>query len=281
MDKPFYTHFVRKIGLVLSGGGVRGTAHLGVLYNLQWLGIPINIVSGASIGAVIGSAFCSGISLDKIKFFFEEISFLRIINPVLPFYGFSGFKKIRNYFNKIGIPRDFKDLKIPLVVAVTNLTQRKTEYFNNGDLWEALCASIAMPGFFYPIKIGDSLYVDGGISMNLPVSVIKDENTFVIASDVNFLGRKFPNLENTYQIVYESLTFMVSKNTISEREKADFIIDIPIENIGFLDFSKLKDVMTMGYKKSYDRIIELKKILEDKKYVQDRGLGPLFVGPLS
>jgi NTE family protein len=271
---------VKKIGLVLSGGGVRGAAHVGVIYNLQWLGIPLHIVSGTSIGAVIGAVYCAGISLDKLKNLIESLSLFKIFNPVFPAYGFSGFKKIRELFDKLGIPKDFKDLKIPLIVATTNLTERKTEYFNNGDLWEVLCASIAMPGFFYPVKIGNKIYVDGGISMNLPVSVIKDEDNFVIAVDVNFYGRRFSELENIYQIVYESLTFMVAKNTIDERAKADFIVDIPIDGIGFLDFGKIKDVITIGYRRTYDKILELKKLLEAKGYVQDRGLGPLFVSSL-
>ena len=264
----------------MSGGGVRGAAHVGVIYNLQWLGIPLHIVSGTSIGAVIGAVYCAGISLDKLKNLIESLSLFKIFNPVFPAYGFSGFKKIRELFDKLGIPKDFKDLKIPLIVATTNLTERKTEYFNNGDLWEVLCASIAMPGFFYPVKIGNKIYVDGGISMNLPVSVIKDEDNFVIAVDVNFYGRRFSELENIYQIVYESLTFMVAKNTIDERAKADFIVDIPIDGIGFLDFGKIKDVITIGYRRTYDKILELKKLLEAKGYVQDRGLGPLFVSSL-
>jgi len=268
---------VKKIGLVLSGGGVRGSAHVSVIYNLQWLGIPVHIVSGTSIGAVIGAVYCAGISMDKLKNLMESLSLFRIFNPVFPAYGFSGFKKIRELFNKLEIPRDFKDLKIPLIVATTNLTERKTEYFDNGDLWDALCASIAMPGFFYPLKIGNKVYVDGGISMNLPVSVIKNEDNFVIAVDVNFYGRKFSELENLYQIVYESLTFMVAKNTIAERAKADFIVDVPMEGIGFLDFGKIKEVISIGYKRTYDKILELRKLLEAKGYVQDRGLGPLFV----
>lgn len=268
---------MKKIGLVLSGGGVRGSAHVSVIYNLQWLGIPVHIVSGTSIGAVIGAVYCAGISMDKLKNLMESLSLFRIFNPVFPAYGFSGFKKIRELFNKLEIPRDFKDLKIPLIVATTNLTERKTEYFDNGDLWDALCASIAMPGFFYPLKIGNKVYVDGGISMNLPVSVIKNEDNFVIAVDVNFYGRKFSELENLYQIVYESLTFMVAKNTIAERAKADFIVDVPMEGIGFLDFGKIKEVISIGYKRTYDKILELRKLLEAKGYVQDRGLGPLFV----
>lgn len=272
---------MKKIGLVLSGGGVRGFAHLGVLYNLQWLNIPVNMVSATSIGAVLASAFCAGVTIDKVKNLAEKLSLFKVINPVIPYYGFSGFKKIREWFSKIGIPRDFQDLDIPLIVCATNLSDRKPEYFNNGDLWEALCASIAMPGLFYPVKFGNKFYVDGGITMNLPVSVLRDECEFIIAVDVNFTGRKYPNLENTYQIIYESITLMVSRNTIYERDKADFLIDVSFEGIGFLDFRRINEVIIAGYKDTYAKISELRKILEEKNYVQDRGLGPLFVSPLS
>jgi NTE family protein len=272
---------VKKIGLVLSGGGVRGLAHLGVLYNLQWVNIPINVISATSIGAIIAAAFCAEITIDRIKNFAQQMSLFKIINPVIPYYGFSGFKKVRQWFDKLGIPKDFGELKIPLVVCATNLTERKPEYFNNGDLWEALCASIAMPGLFYPVKLGNKFYVDGGITMNLPVSVIKEDCEFVIAVDVNFTGRKFPIIQNTYHVIYESLTLMVSRNTIEERQKADFIIDVGFEGIGFMDFKKINEVIVAGYKDTYAKINELRKLLEEKKYVQNRGLGPLFISPLS
>ncbi|MCX7770744.1 MAG: patatin-like phospholipase family protein, partial [Proteobacteria bacterium] len=211
----------------------------------------------------------------------EKLSIFKVLNPVIPYYGFSGFKKVRQWFEKIGIPKDFSELKIPLIVCATNLSDRKPEYFNNGDLWEALCASIAMPGLFYPVKMGNKLYVDGGITMNLPVSVLKEDCEFIVAVDVNFSGRKYPSLENTYHVIYESLTLMVSRNTLSEREKADFIIDIGFEGIGFLDFKRIKEVIVSGYKDSYAKIGQLRKVLEERNYVQDRGLGPLFVSPLS
>lgn len=271
-----------KIGLALSGGGVRAFAHLGVISNIQWLGIPIHAVSGSSAGAVIGAAYAAGLNLDMVKNLLLKISFFKVISPIIPYMGFSSFEKIKRLFTIIGIPHTFEELKIPLIVAATDLNKRETVYFNNGNLWDALFASLAMPGIFYPMKMGDMMLVDGGISMNLPVSVLKDrENAdFVIAADVISSSRKFPELTNTFQIVYESATLMVEMNNRKERERADFIIDINLPEVGFLDFKKREEVLNISFKETYSRIGELKKILEEKNYVQDRGLGPLFVSPL-
>lgn len=271
---------MKKIGIALSGGGVRSLAHLGVLYNIQWLGIPLSIISGSSMGAILGAVFASGISLDKAKGLLQKLSFFNVFSPVIPFYGFSDYKKIKKFFYKIGLPRTFEELSIPLIVTATDLNERKTIYFNNGDLWDALSASIAMPGFFYPIKMGDRLLVDGGISMNLPVSIIREISDYVIAVDCNTYSRTYKNPSNIYEVVYESLTFMVAQNAITEREKADFIVHIEFEGIGFLDFKKTEEIINRGYKETYDKIVKLRKILEEKGYVQDRGLGPLFISPL-
>jgi NTE family protein len=272
---------VAKIGLALSGGGVRGFAHIGVLSNLNWLGIPVNMISGSSMGAVIGAAYAAGINLDILKNLLSETSLFKVINPILPYYGLSNFEKIKKFFMQIGLPKTFEELKIPLIVATTDLKKRTPVFFNNGNLWDALFGSLAMPGIFYPVKMGEMLLIDGGITLNLPVTVLKENGAdFVIASDVNTYSRKYPDLAGAFQIVYEAMTLMIETNTKPERAAADFVIDVPLEGIGFLDFKKSGEILNISHKETYERIAGLKKILEEKNYVQDRGLGPLFVSPL-
>lgn len=273
---------MKKIGLTLSGGGIRAYSHLGLLSNLEWAKIPVDIISGASVGAVIGAYYAAGLNLDMLKNRLKETGFFKIFKPVLPFYGLSGFKKIADLFYKIGIPENFEDLKIPLVVVATDLKKREPVYFSSGSLWSALFATIALPGFFLPLKMGDMYLVDGGITNNLPVSILKERGAdFVIAVDVNSLSRKFPQINSIYNVVYESVTLMVQRATEQERKLADFIVDIDLEGIGFLDFKKREEVINYSYKKTYQRVLELKKILEEKGYVQSGGMGSLFISPLS
>lgn len=271
-----------KIGLALSGGGVRAFAHIGVLSNLNWAGIRVNIVSGSSVGALAGAIFASNANLELAKNIISKLSFFKIFNPILPYLGLSNFEKIKKIFYLLNIPKNFSDLKIPLIVAATDIKKRETVYFNNGNLWDALFASMAIPGIFYPIKMGETLLIDGGITANLPVNILKQEGVdFIIACDVNTSSRKYPSLTNSFQIVYEATTLLVEMNSKRDRELADFIIDVNLPEIGFLDFKKGKEVLNISQKETYSKIIELKKTLEEKNYVQDRGLGPLFISPLS
>lgn len=272
---------VAKIGLALSGGGVRAFAHIGVLTNLKWAGIPVNIISGTSMGALIGAVYASDANIEQAKNLFSDFSFFKLFNPIIPYLGFSNFEKLKKILGILGIPKDFSELKIPLIVVATELHSRKTAYFTSGNLWDAICASMAFPGIFYPLKMGKDLFIDGGITDNLPVKILKNYADFVVASDVNTSSRKFSDLTNSYRIVYEAITLSVEMNTRPSREIADFIIDVNLPNIGFADFKKSKEVINISQKDSYHRIMELKKILEEKSYVQDRSLGPLFISPLS
>jgi len=272
---------VKKIGLALSGGGVRAFAHLGLLTNFKWTGIPIHIISGTSVGAIVGAIYAADINFELAKNVISRLSFFKIFNPIIPFMGLSNFEKIKKILTLLNIPKDFNQLKLPLIIAATELNSRNTVYFNSGNLWDAIFASMALPGIFYPVKMGEQLFVDGGISDNLPTGVLKKEGAdFIVASDVNTSSRKYPELTNSFQIVYESVTLLVEMNTRPSRDLADYVIDTNLDGIGFLDFGKGKEVFTVSQKETYGKAMELKKLLEDKGYVQDRGLGPLFVSPL-
>ncbi len=269
-----------KIGLALSGGGVRAFAHFGVLSNLKWAGIPVHVISGSSMGALIGAIIASDTNIELAKNLLVSLSPFKLFNPIVPYLGLSNFEKIKRLLARLNIPKDFSQLKIPLIVTATDLKRRESVYFNSGNLWDAICASMALPGIFYPMKIGDRLLIDGGITDNLPVNILKGEADFIVASDVNSASRKYPELTNSFQIVYESVTLLVEMNSRISREKADFVIDVPLQNIGILCFSKSNLVINVSQKATYQPITELKKILEEKDYVHDRSLGPLFVSPL-
>lgn len=271
-----------RIGLCLSGGGVRALAHVGIVTNLNWSGIPVAMVSGTSVGAVIAAAVAAGISTDRMKSVLSRIGYGSIFSPILPYLGFSSFNKLRRIFTRLGIPRTFDELKMPLYVATTDLVRRETVYFDSGNLWDALCASMALPGVFSPLRMGGMLLVDGGMTNNLPVSVLKDHGAdFVIASDVNKAGRSFSELSSSFRILYESATLLVETATIPERGRADFIIDTPLEGVPFISVGKASHVLEQGYRQSTERIKDLRKLLEERQYVPHRNMGPLFVGPLS
>ncbi len=166
----------RKVGIALGSGGSKGLAHISVLEFLRAEGIPIDLISGASIGAVIGALF----SIGSMESYRDDIlsmdwkEFIKLVDPVFPKTGLVEGKKLRAFLARY-IPERTKieELPIPLAVVATDYYTGKPVVFTNGNLLDALRASIAIPGVFTPVKFGTSLLIDGGVSNPLPVDVLE------------------------------------------------------------------------------------------------------------
>jgi NTE family protein len=164
----------RKIGLVLSSGGARGSAHIGVLEVLLRNDLAPDVVAGASMGAHVGGAYAAGIDLDVLKDEWESTSFLRTAKslfPTIPWSGWSSgadlFRTLRRHFGD----RRIEDLDVPFAAVATNLATGAPEAITSGPLAEAVRASLSVPGLFTPVWIDDRLLIDGGVSNPLPVDV--------------------------------------------------------------------------------------------------------------
>jgi len=166
----------RKVGLALGSGGAKGLAHIAVFDYLAGLGIPVDIIAGSSIGAVVGSVYCSG----KLKKFREEMlsltrkELLSVFDITMPR---SGLLKGNDFidFMKQYIPADtrIEDFDIPLAIVATDFYAGKGVVFRSGNVLEALRASISIPGVFVPVAYNDTFLVDGGVANPLPVDITK------------------------------------------------------------------------------------------------------------
>lgn len=158
-----------RLGIVLSGGGVRGIAHAGVLAALTEEGIEPQIASGTSAGAIVGALWAAGRSPLEISDFFAEASPFRLSYLALRKPGLLDADKIEDDFHR-AFPEDaFEALHRPLFVTATDLTRARLEVFSSGPLVRPLLASSAVPMVFTPVRIGGNLYADGGILDNFPV----------------------------------------------------------------------------------------------------------------
>ncbi len=165
-----------KIGLVLGSGGSKGIAHIAVIEYLQSMEIPIHMISGSSIGAVIGSLYSAG-SLQKFKSSLDGMKLremLSYIDPVFPRSGLLGGNKIMEFLEKY-IPRDtcIEDLPVPVGIVATDINSGKPVVFRSGNVLEAVRASISIPGVFEPVKYKDTILVDGGVANPLPIDAVK------------------------------------------------------------------------------------------------------------
>ncbi len=166
----------RKVGVALGSGGAKGLAHIAVLDYLATEGIPVHMIAGSSIGAVVGALY----SIGGIRDFRNELlnmdwkEMLSLIDPVFPRMGLIEGNKLRKFLSRF-IPEStmLEDLPIPVSVVATDYITGQPVIFNRGNVLDALRASISIPGVFTPVHYEDTLLIDGGVSNPLPVDVVK------------------------------------------------------------------------------------------------------------
>ncbi len=172
----------RKVGLVLSGGGARAFAHIGVLRALERTELKVDVVAGTSMGAVLGAFYAAGYSADKIHAVASSLSWRDVIDFSLQFGFFKG-ERLHAFLAEY-LPSDFAELEKPLAVTTADVETGEEVIITEGDLITALRASSCYPGAFEPLQFRGRTLADGGIINNLPVEALGflDAN-YTIASD--------------------------------------------------------------------------------------------------
>jgi NTE family protein len=178
----------KKISLVLSGGGARGIAHIGVIEELERQGFEIVSIAGTSMGALVAGAYAVGklqefkewmISLDKMKVF-------KLVDFTLSRQGLVKGDKVFNRMKDFMPDSNIEDLPIPFCAVAVDIKNKKEVVFTNGSLYKAIRASVSIPTVFTPVKTTDGLLVDGGVMNNIPINRVKHiEGSSLIAVDVN------------------------------------------------------------------------------------------------
>jgi NTE family protein len=191
LNKQLDGKLVRRpqIGLVLSGGGARGLAHIGVLKVLARQGIPVDYLAGASMGGVIAAGYAAGMTPDAIEQEALAVThtrrLLRLIDPTLPNGGLMRGQRLMAYFEQLFSQQKFADLHLPLTLVAVDLNTQKEIRLGDGPVALALRATTAIPGVFMPVETNGWRLVDGGLLNNLPVDVIREMGAeAVIAVDI-------------------------------------------------------------------------------------------------
>lgn len=174
-----------RVGLALSGGAARGLAHVGVLTSLIKAGVPIDMVSGCSAGAVVGAVFCAGMSIELIRHYVPFMSWHRLIRPVRSNRGLLELGRLERWLVMMVGDLYFEDLKLPLALVAMDAYTGELVILRKGRLAPAVRASCSVPGIFAPVKINGRWLVDGGIVDNLPVDAVRELGAeYVIGVDV-------------------------------------------------------------------------------------------------
>jgi NTE family protein len=242
------------IGLVLSGGGTRGFAHLGVLQALNEYSIFPGIISGTSAGALAGVLYADGYKPREILHLMNSGSRLDFMRPALPREGLLQIGGIIKILKSSLRAKIFEDLKIPLYVTATDLNNGKAEYFSKGNLLDPVIASASIPVLFQPVMINDVYYVDGGVLDNLPLKPIEHKCRFLIGSFVNPVGymEKCSGLIN---IAERTFMLSMSKEINEKAKKFDlFVAPAELRNYKILDPEKAEELFEIGYKATMEKL---------------------------
>ena len=236
-----------KIGIALSGGGVRGLAHLGILKALNENQIFPDIISGTSAGALAGLFYADGYSPDEAYEIFQDTSLFKFAQISFPRKGLLSMQKVIKILEENIKAKSFDDLKKPLYVATSNLNDGIVQYFNTGDVIEKVIASASVPVVFNPVLINGNTYVDGGIFDNLPIDPIQNNCEKLIASHVNPLG-KTEELDSIIKIAERTFHLAIGANINAKKALCDLFIEPEtLRNYGILGLSKGKEIFETGY----------------------------------
>ena len=235
------------LGLVLGGGGARGFAHLGVAKALLEKGIRPDIISGVSAGAIAGVFLASGMDPDEIFKLLREQDFMKISTFKMSKQGFIRLDGLKEQI-KMHIPyKNLEDLPVPLIVAVCNLNKARIEYLSNGPLAEIVQASSSIPILFSPVKMGDQVYIDGGVLDNLPIKPLRKICDKVIAVNISPI-HDTDKLDNMLQIATRVFHVSVDKSTIKSGKLADLYIEPPgVDHFDILRIKYAEELFHIAY----------------------------------
>lgn len=249
------------IGFALSGGFIKGFAHLGIMQALFEESIRPDIISGVSAGALAGAFIADGYEPYKVVEVFQRqkfnqlTSFARSVSGLLKMDEFVDF--IRSHLSTTKI----EELKIPLVITASDLDHGVSVEFREGDLCKCISASCCMPILFSPIVIDGVNYVDGGVFKNLPVSTIREECKRIVAVNVSPI-QATEYKKNIISIGVRCYNYMFRANTIHEKEIADILIEAHnLDVFSNTELEKAGEIFEQGYNQAKE---QLKEILNSK-----------------
>lgn len=243
------------IGITLSGGGARGFAHIGVLQAFEDYGIRPEIVSGTSMGALVGAMYANGMTPEDI---FEMVK-TEELNKMASFVdlsarhrhdllGISSQDRLHKILIKYLPHNSFDSLQIPFYLCLSDICEGKGVIVHSGDrLVEYLRGSSCIPGFFEPVLIDSTYYVDGGLYNNLPAQPIRSKCKILIGVDVNpkFIKRDMCRIG---EVLSRAFTLCIYETTIEGRNMCDYVISVPInQTYSTMDFVKFYSIYQMGY----------------------------------
>lgn len=253
-----------KVGLALAGGFARGIAHIGVLRVLREAGIPIDCVAGTSVGALIGTAYCAGASLEDMEATGGTTSFADFGRWTPSWLGLATNQRMEKYLERLTAAKNFEELKTPLAISTSDLNQGLTVYYSSGPLAPPLRASCAYPALFVPIQYDGRTLVDGFLTSPVPV-----EGALLLGADVVIAVYLDSGTEGTprtaAEVISRSFNIIQRHADIAWRQQADLIIEPDVRPFAWDDFSKTPELVQAGEVAAMKQLPEIRALVNGEK----------------
>src|SRR5260370_20049282 len=234
-----------RVGLALAGGFARGIAHIGVLRVLREAGIPIDCVSGTSVGALIGAGFCAGSALEDMQKIGASTTFADFGRWTPSWLGLATNQRMEKYFTRFTPVRTFEELTVPLAVAATDINAGISVYYTRGELAMPIRASCAYPGQFVPIQFEGRTLVDGFLTSPVPV-----DGALLLGADIVIAvyleAGGIDNPRTAVDIISRSFSIIQKHTDISWRQQADVIVEPDVKSFAWDDFTKTPELIAEG-----------------------------------
>jgi NTE family protein len=254
---------VPAIGLALGGGFARGIAHVGVLKVLEEEGIPVRMIAGTSVGALIGAAYCSGVTIAELEEVAYKVRFTTFARWTLSRYGFATNDRMVSFLTRTLKVQTFEELRIPLGVTATDFNTGEGMVFTSGSIIDPVRASCAYPGMFLPVEIRGRWLVDGMLSNPVPTRPLRAMGAErVLAVQLKGQWSKTTAPRHLFDVIGQS--FAIAQDMMSSvwRTAADLVIEPDVAGFDYDDFKRAGDLIRVGEMAMRRALPEVRKWLE-------------------
>jgi len=249
--------------LALGGGFARGIAHIGVLKVLEKEGIPIRVVAGTSVGALIGASYCSGLSISELEEVAHNARFTSFARWTLSRYGFASNDRMVSFLTRTLKVKTFEELRIPLGVAATDFNTGEGVVFHSGQIIDPVRASCAYPGMFLPVNIRGRYLVDGMLSHPVPTRPLREMGAErVLAVHLRGQWSKTSAPRHFFDVIGQSFAIAQDMTSSLWRDAADVVIEPDVAGFDYDDFKRSDELIRLGEQSMRRALPQVRRWLE-------------------
>jgi len=251
------------IGIALGGGFARGIAHIGVLKVLEEESIPVRMIAGTSVGALIGAAYCSGLTIPELEEVAHKVRFTTFARWTLSRYGFASNDRMVAFLKQILRVQTFEELRIPLGVTATDFNTGEGAVFHSGSIIDPVRASCAYPGMFLPVEIRGRWLVDGMLSHPVPTRPVREMGAErVLAVHLKGQWSKTVAPRHLFDVIGQSFAIAQEMMGSVWRSAADLVIEPDVAGFDYDDFKRADELMHVGAMAMRRALPQVRKWLE-------------------